>query len=1050
MLKLNPVVFMNEQSVLDFPQFTSIPKFVSLANDSLDQVAYIRDFWRSWYAPLLSGSVYPDLEVWIDQYNPSFGALPLADVDSTLAIYPQTIRENLEKQIQQLQELLNEFYPLAPNEHIDASKLTVITEQIDGCRPGTVVYIRQTNLATIHFLLNHIVLDFKSGKPYLVGLIPPLPAPRVEQLIIQSDSGKAIASGCLEIAGCLVWALPTPFGAISAAVITGFELLLGGSNQIVEAIEQATKEIETTIWESWIIEHKSTIETFSSWLSGKSKVIEAVYGDKPLPNDFILSKQGYKNGFLDDLNTRLLPVESAITSIKNIIEVSDPYDDHEYSALYAIGCTLYLTGLKMKLQLEAQVAGNYKDVNNLIEFDEWNQTWRDSYSFFEIKIYGFDDFDGLAKEFTGMIDSFYKKRLDNITELYRYCWIENQTMINGWTWKDNFNNDNDLTNFVGDTADNCCSKRDTQHKDIAQQNHDNWVKTVRESLDKKYESSREIIKKWEACIYDFNEHLPPMAPKKSPSIRGWRGSPPAPDDEKNWLNGNEVGYAVSFDNNQNNPSPKTPDSAKIIYKPIQSDRGTSIEIPIDPLKMAMSFRVYRYVRNNKTLLTNSELVGSRRFDSSFNGTFQDAGPPFIALWIGKYDQKIIYDPLPEKPNLKIQKNDSTGGYQVFLNDIEIKNWKFDNQRYYDNDQSILSWSQSDGNLSAANLEFKDKDYYQCFSGTLEIGGGSTSKDNPKGNFSGQCINSYIDWWRGKYSKNLVYKPLTKIPILTIQENISTGKYQVLLDDIEIKNWYYDPHKAVLSWTQADGNKSAATLEFTIKDNQRYFSGTLETVSSKKDSFSGKTPYLGIWIGKYDQEIKFNPSTEKPTLAIQEKDSTGKFQVLLNDIEIKNWYFDEDKSELSWPKTDGNLSSAILTFKIKDSCQYFNGTLEVGGDNTDKEYVKGSFSGKCIYIISMDSLIGEYNKDVKFDHWAQKPILTIKKNIATGKYQVFLNDSEINKWDYDTKKGVLTWPQTDGNWSAASLEFTIDDYLKCFSGTLTMDSQGFPFSGKCDQ
>jgi hypothetical protein len=91
-------------------------------------------------------------------------------------------------------------------------------------------------------------------------------------------------------------------------------------------------------------------------------------------------------------------------------------------------------------------------------------------------------------------------------------------------------------------------------------------------------------------------------------------------------------------------------------------------------------------------------------------------------------------------------------------------------------------------------------------------------------------------------------------------------------------------------------------------------------------------------------------------------------------------------------------------------------------------------------------LGNYTQTT-YSPWAVPPQLTISLDTESSSVQVYLDGSLINGWSFDPSTSLLTWPATGGNWSSASLTFSINGSgQNSFTGTLQIVAPETPESG----
>jgi hypothetical protein len=376
-------------------------------------------------------------------------------------------------------------------------------------------------------------------------------------------------------------------------------------------------------------------------MNNQISLINANFKDTYIPNYFILGSQQSEitGGMGPDLLDKLDKLHLSITNLELLITGFDPLDENNFFNFYMQAISLYLLGQKWVLQLEAQAATNFSgqqnrpqddtlNIDNVSNFDEYNNKWRIDYSRYEIAINGdgTDSNPGFIKQAQKLTDFVTNTRVDSshITDVYHYEWREDDhrggyIYHTGWTWQDLHNHDNTTQNFVDDTYDSCCGDP-TCHKDVADNNRNNWINACRKSYADKYQYAEDdCYKKWQASIYEWNEHLPPIAPKTSPVIdpKSWQGKPPK---STYWKTGNKVAYALSFSND----SGISPLGGYCSSQEIQENFGVTItNIPQeDPLKMATKIRIFRKITDSNQNVLEEKIIAGKNigFDS-----YQDVG-----------------------------------------------------------------------------------------------------------------------------------------------------------------------------------------------------------------------------------------------------------------------------------------------------------------------------------------------------------------------------------------------------------------------------------------
>lgn len=457
--------------ILPIPrQHRAIPIVVSLTNNSTDRLIYSRNYLHLFHS--LTNNLTPEVEEGIAQYQLPTQSLVLGETSNLITHYSSAVQDILKKQTQQLLQQLNPVYPYPEGETLDTADLRAIIEAFDEYQPGTIVYIRQTNIATIQFLLPHIVVDLETGIPKVVGLST-LPSPKdytqeyLNLALLVGSGSIDWTQMALSIASTLSFAMPMPWGIFAAAGFQFFEMLfssLGGESDLGAVLDQLLKDFVTAVDDVLTIHEiatdAATIQLFASWLQKKLEVMKRLCDgnpDYPFNNEYILGVPGVK-GFLEELQEQLTPggnsITTAVYNLDHLIKTDD-YDIFEPSkntiatiSLYVTGISLSLMGQKMVIQLLATVESNYNELAKNCQDEaqkkdyqtkaqQYQDQWRAAYNEFEIQIYGIpsdaqevnslklgDSIVNCSGSVTTKLDeikaNFNDKRLTKIGNTYRY------------------------------------------------------------------------------------------------------------------------------------------------------------------------------------------------------------------------------------------------------------------------------------------------------------------------------------------------------------------------------------------------------------------------------------------------------------------------------------------------------------------------------------------------------------------------------------------------------------------------------------------------------
>ncbi|MEW9555797.1 hypothetical protein [Nonomuraea sp. NPDC050783] len=569
----------------------------------------------------LLGHLYPDLpphaatavrHLTVTRREP----YELLDADEAVRALPPAARARLGDRYALLRAKLQRTFPVPDGERLERSTLTALAEPHGSLPAGTVVWVRATDAATVHFALPHIVVDAATGQPRLTGL-PARPAlpPRTELPDVQVGGA---ADAALQVAGCLVWGLPEPWGPIAAAGVTLVSMLFGPDNP--DPFQAVVTRIEDFIKQQDITRQATVIRGFADWMVQQQGVLESTQGDN---TEYILQS------LLPELRKMTAPgdesVYNAIYDLENYLTVPGAFD------LLVLGVSVHLLGLKMIVQLDALVASAAHKRDDNATYESYNQLWRSDYANFHAAVLGDSAQPGWARRIGKHIADFESSRLGQITEPYRYD--DREVMTDGtgvfiydnwgWTYRDSALGEDDMRHFVADTfvTSGCCDSDSTrvEHRTEVQTARDQHVQDVVKQLDQQYGGHVQTAKKWQDAIDQWNEHLPPQRPAQAPTISstGWAYTTPH---GAWWVDGNKVSYSVVFVNSSG-PSPAGPYTPRVT---IQGKAGATLTgLPDDPLGMATARQVICRI-DTPANDSQTAVVGGTTSMSAH--TYQDVNP----------------------------------------------------------------------------------------------------------------------------------------------------------------------------------------------------------------------------------------------------------------------------------------------------------------------------------------------------------------------------------------------------------------------------------------
>ncbi|MEV0381102.1 hypothetical protein [Nonomuraea sp. NPDC050643] len=513
----------------------------------------------------------------------------LLDSAAVMATLPPAVRARLADQYGLLLARLNRVFPLADGERVRRSTLTALAKPVGDSPAGTVVLVRETNLATVRYLLPHLVVDAATGRPRMRALPGGLAAACRPEPPVKEQVGGA-ADVALQVAGSLVWGLPEPWGPVAAAGITLIEALFGGADK-PDPFGAVVTRLEDFIKQQEINAQATAIKGFADWMVQEQGVLASTQGDN----------SGYiTDALLPELRKMTAPgdesVYNAVYSLENYLDVPGAFD------LLVLGVSVHLLGLKMIVQLDALLASTARKAGDMNTYNSNNQLWRSDYANFYAAVMGIQGNPGWVQRIGKHIADFESSRLSQITEPYRYdnriyitgpdgVYVDNDL---GWTYRDAAQGDGDMTHFVADTFvySGCCNGTSTrvEHQSDVQAARDQHVAGVVTELDDQYGGHVQTVKAWQSAIDQWNEHLPPQRPTQGPSIDQTTWQYDSTPHGAYWVDGNQVAYAVAFVNSSG-PSPIGVWSDPVTIKGHAGPKV--VNLPDDPLGMSVSRQIWR-------------------------------------------------------------------------------------------------------------------------------------------------------------------------------------------------------------------------------------------------------------------------------------------------------------------------------------------------------------------------------------------------------------------------------------------------------------------------
>lgn len=477
---------------------------------------------------------------------------------------------------------LRALYPLPAADHLVSDVLTVLAEPFESSQAGTVVYQRTTTMGVVDFILPHLVAVPSKGTFYQVDLPVPAAPAEVRPRDVESDQ---VLTAALTVAQNLAFALPPPWGPVTAAGLSLLEMLI--PNHRDNPFEAAVKSIKALIQQQVLASVASYLNQYGTWLH------ELQGQQEMLGIDPVFMKKAIAS--LEEATSANSPLFSGLAQMNGLADADD-----DALKLLVLAESIYTVSLKMTIQFYAKLAEVAEDSKDDAEFAYCTDAWYGAYAGLLVHIQGADGTPGCALRIASLVQDRSTKRLSQITSIYRYDHREFQDLPNGrvatrdtygWTYQDAAAGDNDLTHFHPDTMEGecCTSQYQVEHQADAQADHDQYVHAITTDLDNRFGKAAKTAQAWSSSIQVWNQNMPPRRPAAPPAVPKSASWPdPAPPDTV-WASYAQVHYAVAYANNKG-PSPLSGWSDTV---DISGRAHPAITLPKDPFDMATVWRVYR-------------------------------------------------------------------------------------------------------------------------------------------------------------------------------------------------------------------------------------------------------------------------------------------------------------------------------------------------------------------------------------------------------------------------------------------------------------------------
>lgn len=593
--------------MLDTPHLIA---FLKVPNAEAENA--VADYARSYFTSHPRALLSPEATSGMAGMRPATPSF--LDREATLNAMPPDAAARLKVLERQLLGRVSKVWHVPPGETVVQSSVEVLAEPYDECPVGAVAVVRQTDKATVAFLLTHMRVDPATGDTSHVdstvsGATIPSPIKHPTKAMVAAASGGSDYAGmALDTASTLAFALPEPWGVIGSAAINLFHMFLPAEKSSV--VDDVVSGLGTYMKQSELNHWVQGAHSLMQWCQEQLAAMKSVDPPKSLVRDTMLP----------DLEKNLAPGGTSLYDSLTEIRSKEYINEKGAFDVLLVCVSTYFFGLKFKLLLDAYVASQADKEGNQDEFIEWNNRWRYDYVLFEEAVLGSKGeitIPGWAPTVSQIINSRIAHRMGQITPLVRedhtgvgFCSGSGKcatTHSYGWAWRDTETNE---SHWYPDTEEGHTPHTYmAEHRDEAERERNAHIAEVSNNPKWNYSKATQTVQKWRDSINEWNEHLPPGKPKGSPRIdpKSWQGD--APKDSKWAQYGNgKVSYAVAFYNEKGvgkaaggkGPGLLSEWSAAVDIN--GKAHPTITDVPTDDLQMATGRRIYRRFDGEKAAL----------------------------------------------------------------------------------------------------------------------------------------------------------------------------------------------------------------------------------------------------------------------------------------------------------------------------------------------------------------------------------------------------------------------------------------------------------------
>lgn len=395
-------------------------------------------------------------------------------------------REYLDRRLPLALRAFRQRCPILPDEVLVEASMGALLEPWCGLAPGTMTYVRKTNLGTVAFAIAGMTVDLRTG---MTSYPQPTRRPRTalaRSEPIDKEAPEMIINSALITAEFVGMAFP-PYGLIlagGAAIIQMIfgKLMSGGSKvslaqTISDAVQKTVVNIDLQINHAMII-------TVYDWFKTN---YEAAYEGSGIKK----TDEEYKD-FKENLNLLIGPFDfrSTINTLK------EPAFSAKGLPLFLLGTNLLLLLEKVKLLIDS----SDKRLVDTTAYNDVVDTLHNSIGHANT----------VAPKNKQTIDTELGK-ITNLNRVKGQCWSAAGGAgcgPDGWEWYDV----NGQQHWYNDTSEGGCNNHhNVQHNDEADRDRNKHYSKIQQGLFAQYgdpEKVSKIIAGWSKAVKDYEKYKP--------------------------------------------------------------------------------------------------------------------------------------------------------------------------------------------------------------------------------------------------------------------------------------------------------------------------------------------------------------------------------------------------------------------------------------------------------------------------------------------------------------------------------------------------------------